>query len=63
MPWAPKDKDVLKETFAKANLPDGNRSVQRGRAWLVPSDSQVYNEALAEKAWGRLLALYGRALA
>jgi carboxymethylenebutenolidase len=28
-----------------------------------PPDSQVYNEAQAEKAWSRLLALFGKALA
>jgi len=59
---SPKDKDVLKETFAKANLP-AEIEVYSGAAhgWCPP-DSQVYNEAQAEKAWGRLLALYGRAL-
>jgi len=60
---APKDKDVLKETFAKANLP-AEIEVYTGSAhgWCPP-DSQVYNEPMAEKAWSRLLALYGRALA
>ena len=28
-----------------------------------PPDTQVYNEMAAEKAWGRLLALYQKALA
>jgi carboxymethylenebutenolidase len=28
-----------------------------------PPDSRVYNEPQAEKAWSRLLALYGKALA
>jgi carboxymethylenebutenolidase len=27
-----------------------------------PPDSTVYNEPQAEKAWARLLALYGKAL-
>ena len=60
---APKDKDTLKETFAKAGLP-AEIEVYTGAAhgWCPP-DSQVYNEALAEKAWSRLLALYGKALA
>ena len=41
----------------------GDRGV-RGRAhgWCPP-DSGVYNEPQAEKAWTRLLALYGKALA
>jgi carboxymethylenebutenolidase len=60
---APKDKDVLKETFAKADLP-AEIEVYTGAAhgWCPP-DSQVYNEPLAEKAWSRLLVLYGKALA
>ena len=28
-----------------------------------PPDSSVYNEAQAEKAWSRLLVLFGKALA
>jgi carboxymethylenebutenolidase len=60
---SPKDKDVLKETFAKANLP-AEIEVYSGAAhgWCPP-DSQVYNQPQAEKAWGRLLALYAKALA
>src|SRR6516225_4635030 len=60
---APTDKDVLKETFAKANLP-AEIEVYTGAAhgWCPP-DSTVYNEPQAEKAWSRLLALYGKALA
>jgi len=60
---SPNDKSVLKETFAKANLP-AEIEVYAGTAhgWCPP-DSQVYNEAQAEKAWSRLLALYAKALA
>jgi carboxymethylenebutenolidase len=60
---APKDKDVMKDTFAKANLP-AEIEVYAGAAhgWCPP-DSGVYNESQAEKAWSRLLALYGKALA
>jgi carboxymethylenebutenolidase len=60
---SPKDKDVLKETFAAANLP-AEIEVYTGAAhgWCPP-DSTVYNEPQAEKAWSRLLALYGKALA
>ena len=60
---SPNDKTVLKETFAKANLP-AEIEVYTGAAhgWCPP-DSQVYSEPLAEKAWGRLLALYSKALA
>ena len=59
---APTDKDVLKETFAKANLPAEIEVYGAAHGWCPP-DSGVYNEALAEKAWARLLALYGKALA
>ncbi len=60
---APTEKDVLKDTFTKANLP-AEIEVYAGAAhgWCPP-DSQVYNEPQAEKAWSRLLALYGKALA
>ena len=60
---SPTDKDVLKEAFATANLP-AEIEVYAGSAhgWCPP-DSQVYNEALAEKAWSRLLDLYGKSLA
>jgi carboxymethylenebutenolidase len=60
---APTEKDVLKETFAKANLP-AEIEVYAGAAhgWCPP-DSGVYNEPQAEKAWSRLIALYGKALA
>jgi carboxymethylenebutenolidase len=60
---APNDKVVLKETFEKANLP-AEIEVYTGAAhgWCPP-DSGVYNEPQAEKAWSRLLALYGKALA
>jgi len=59
---APKDKDVLKETFEKAKLPAEIEVYGAAHGWCPP-DSQVYNEQLAEKAWSRLLALYGKALA
>ena len=60
---SPTEKDVLKETFAKANLP-AEIEVYAGAAhgWCPP-DSGVYNEPQAEKAWARLLALYSKALA
>jgi carboxymethylenebutenolidase len=60
---SPNEKNVLKETFAKANLP-AEIEVYAGAAhgWCPP-DSRVYNEPQAEKAWSRLLVLYERALA
>jgi carboxymethylenebutenolidase len=60
---SPNEKNVLRETFAKANLP-AEIEVYTGAAhgWCPP-DSQVYNERQAEKAWSRLLVLYEKALA
>jgi carboxymethylenebutenolidase len=60
---SPNEKTTLKDTFAAAKLP-AEIEVYAGAAhgWCPP-DSQVYNEPLAEKAWSRLLALYGKALA
>ena len=60
---SPDEKNVLKETFEKAKLP-AEIEVYAGAAhgWCPP-DSRVYNEPQAEKAWSRLLALYGKALA
>lgn len=57
---APKDKDVLKETFEAAKL-NAEIEVYTGSAhgWCPP-DSGVYSEPAAEKAWARLLALYAK---
>ena len=55
----PTEKDVLKQTF-------GNRAeveVYTAAHGWCPPDTTVYNEAAAEKAWTRLLALYQKALA
>lgn len=59
---APKDKGVLKETFEQSKL-SAEIEVYAGAHGWCPPDSKVYNEADAEKAWSRLLALYGKALA
>jgi carboxymethylenebutenolidase len=52
---SPNEKNVLKETFAEANLP-AEIEVYAGAAhgWCPP-DSTVYNEPQAEKAWSHLL--------
>jgi carboxymethylenebutenolidase len=60
---APNDKDVLKETFEKAKLPAEIEVYANSMHGWCPPDSTVYNEPLAEKAWARLLVLYGKALA
>ncbi|HSP66409.1 MAG TPA: dienelactone hydrolase family protein [Bryobacteraceae bacterium] len=58
----PNEKTVLKETFEKAKLSADIEVYAAMHGWCPP-DSTVYNEQLAEKAWTKLLALYGKALA
>jgi carboxymethylenebutenolidase len=59
---SPNEKTTLKETFAKANLPAEIEVYEGAAHGWCPPDSNVYNEAQAEKAWARLLELYGKAL-
>ena len=60
---SPNDKNVMKEAFSKADLPaEIEVYTDTAHGWCPP-DSRVYNEANAEKAWSRLLVLYGKALA
>jgi carboxymethylenebutenolidase len=60
---SPNDKTVLKDTFAKASLPAEIEVYANAAHGWCPPDSGVYNEPQAEKAWSRLIALYGKALA
>ncbi len=59
---APNEKAVLKDTFAKAGIAAEIEVYGAAHGWCPP-DSGVYSEPLAEKAWARLLSLYGKALA
>jgi len=58
----PQVKVVLRDEFAKARLP-AEIEVYAGtlHGWCPP-DGQVYNHDQAEKAWSRLLALFGTSL-
>jgi carboxymethylenebutenolidase len=58
----PNDKTILKETFDKAGRSSEIEVYPAAHGWCPP-DTQVYNEPAAEKAWSRLLVLYGKALA
>jgi carboxymethylenebutenolidase len=60
---APNEKVVMKETFSKANLPAEIEVYEGAAHGWCPPDSGAYNEPQAEKAWTRLLALYGKTLA
>ena len=59
----PEAKNALREAFAGAGL-SAEIEVYTGtlHGWCPP-DSAVYNEAQAERAWSRLLALFETALA
>ena len=58
----PNAKVLLKEAFDKAKLPAEIEVYPAQHGWCPP-DSTVYNKELAEKAWSRLLVLFGKALA
>ena len=59
---APTDKDVLKKAFADAKLPAEIEVYQGTMHGWCPPDSRVYNQAQADRAWGRMLALFQKAL-
>ena len=59
----PDDKNVLKDTFAKSGQAAEIEVYTGSKHGWCPPDSGFYNEPQAEKAWARLLALYGKALA
>jgi carboxymethylenebutenolidase len=59
----PEAKDVLREYFAKAQLPAEIEVYEGTMHGWCPPDSQVYNHDQAEKAWSRLLVLFGNSLA
>ena len=59
----PEAKDVLRDAFAQAGLPAEIEVYAGAMHGWCPPDSTVYHEAQAERAWGRLLALFGDALA
>jgi len=58
----PEAKNVVKESFAKAKL-DAEIEVYPAMHGWCPPDAAVYDQAQAEKAWGRMLVLFERALA
>jgi carboxymethylenebutenolidase len=58
----PDAKDVLRETFADAELPAEIEVYPAAHGWCPP-DTAVYDYDQSEKAWGRMLALFERALA
>ncbi|ATY32659.1 dienelactone hydrolase family protein [Sphingomonas psychrotolerans] len=60
---APGDKDKLRAAFAAARLPAEIEVYQGAMHGWCPPDSKVYDQAQADRAWARLLALFDKALA
>ncbi len=59
----PDAKDILKETFAKAGVPTEVEVYPAKHGWCVPDmpmqdGAPIYDKAQAERAWGKLVALY-----
>jgi carboxymethylenebutenolidase len=52
----PEAKETLKQAFANAKLKAEIEVYEGAQHGWCPPDSQVYNEAQAEKAWSRMLA-------
>ena len=59
----PVAKDTLSTAYAAARLPAKIEVYDGALHGWCPPDSQVYNEAQAERAWSRMLALFEVALA
>lgn len=59
----PEAKTVLRDAFAKANLPAEIEVYAGTQHGWCPPDAQVYNHDQAEKAWSRMLVLFKTALA
>lgn len=59
----PEAKDALRDAFESNKLKAEIEVYAGAKHGWCPPDSRVYNEAQAEKAWGRLLSLFSTALA
>jgi carboxymethylenebutenolidase len=58
----PAVKDTLRAAFDQAKLPAEIEVYEGTRHGWCPPDSAVYDHDQAEKAWSRMLALFGRSL-
>lgn len=59
----PESKDILRKAFDDAKVPAEIEVYKGAQHGWCPPDTQAYNKDLAEKAWARLLVLFGKALA
>jgi carboxymethylenebutenolidase len=60
---APADKDKLRAAFEAAKVPAEIEVYKGAMHGWCPPDSEAYNPAQADRAWERMLALFGKALA
>jgi carboxymethylenebutenolidase len=58
----PDSKNVLRDSFAKANLPAEIEVYAGTQHGWCPIDGSVYNQDQAEKAWSRMLVLFSNSL-
>ena len=58
----PESKDILKKTLADAKL-QGEVEVYKAAHGWCPPDTTVYNKDEAERAWGKMLAMFKKSLA
>jgi carboxymethylenebutenolidase len=58
----PESKNILRQGFDAAKVPAEIEVYPAAHGWCPP-DGEVYDKEQAEKAWGRLLALFSKALA
>jgi carboxymethylenebutenolidase len=58
----PETKTVLKDSFAAAKMSAEIEVYPAAHGWCPP-DTTVYNKDQSEKAWTRMLAMFGKALA
>jgi carboxymethylenebutenolidase len=59
----PEVKNILRESFAKANLPAEIKVYAGTKHGWCPPDSAVYNAEQAEEAWSRMMMLFKAGLA
>jgi carboxymethylenebutenolidase len=58
----PQAKEVLRDSFTKAHLPAEIEVYAGTQHGWCPPDSRVYDQAQAEKAWSRMMALFAGSL-
>ena len=59
---SPETKTILADAYKAAGIPAEIEVYEGAQHGWCPPDSQVYNEAQAERAWSRMLHLYKTAL-